>query len=655
MLLGHPAVQAAPPSPIFRDPTFEELAGATVTTVSRREERAFAAPAATTVLTGEAVARAGAASLPEALRAVPGLNVAQITPDAWAVGARGFQWQYANKLLVMVDGRSIYSTTLGGVPWEDNPVFLPDLDRVEVVRGPGAAYWGANAVNGVIDIVSRSALSTVGSLSFFRQGSGGELVAGARQGWQLGPRAAVRIYAQHQEGGDGIVPAGTPAGNGYRTNFGGLRFDWAQGEADEFTFQAGGHERRSGYDRTLPALANPPTYAIRSTQPVVGRGYHLSARWRHGLADGAEWVVSGYVDHAVRDRPQFLEEGDTRAVDAVFNGAAGPRGRISAGVGYRENSNKLAARLYSFSPARTKPELFNAFVNGEAPLGSEQLKLSAGARVEHHRSTGWNLQPSLRLAWQPAENVVWWTSAGQAVRTPTVSENTSALDGQVLPAGFLDPVLPTVVEVAGNPNLRAERMTALEGGVRWAPRSSWLVDLSAFAYDYRNYVLVTNDGLQVRSAPAARVLVERFQNGLVGEAYGGELAVTWAPRPGWRLAASSSLVQIQLHTRLPDPLGYEQDEGTTPHFTTTFSSDWQIGAGWDFHLAARQVGAVPYYGIPAYVAVDARLAWRLNHAVEFSLVGRNLLDAWHPEYDSAFNRQLSEMGRTVALMVQWTP
>lgn len=653
-LIGLVSVQAKEDTtPLFRDATFEELANITITTVSRYDEKLFTVPAATSVLTREAVHDAGASTLPEALREVPGLNVAQITADTWAIGARGFQWQFANKLLVMIDGRSVYSPTQGGVRWEDNPVFLEDLEQVEVVRGPGSSIWGANAVNGVINIVSRSAFETQGSYLFGGMGNELETVVGGRQGFRLSEHAAVRVFGQFQRQADNVLPTGASAEDGYRMGFGGARLDWTPTPVDSITLQAGLHERRTDYVRTIGTLTQPPTYAVLSTNPVNGRGQYVSGNWRHEWSDGSNLSVRAYWDRSLRDRPQIQETVTTTDVDAVYSVHPGERQRFSTGLGYRTIDSRVGNGLFDYNPAHNRPKVFSSFIHDEFTLQPGVLKLSLGTKAEHHEQTGWNLQPSARLTWLPQNNLTVWGSVGQAVRVPTLSEQTAAFDARVYPPGVLDPVLPGTIRVMGNPDLKPEKLTAYEAGIRWKSNAGWSVDLAGFAYDYQDYVIITSDGVITQTQPAAVIRKQKYVNGIVGESYGGELALRWEARPWWRLAASCNFLRIQLHTMQSDPFGYEQDEDTTPHTSLMVTSDWRLGRDWQVHCVGRYVDPVPYYGVPAYTEFDARVAWQVNEHFEVSVVGRNLLDARHPEYDSALNRRLTELQRSINLVCQW--
>lgn len=631
--------------------SIEELTSVRIISVSREEEELQRAPAAAAVLTAEDIRHTGATVIPEALQWVPGLNVAQINSSMWAVGARGFQWQYANKLLVMIDGRSIYSPTAGGVRWEDNGVFLDDLARIEVVRGPGSSIWGANAVNGVINVVSKSAFETLGTHLYAAGGNELHAYAGARHGARLSETAAMRFYGQYRNADDNVLPTGESAEDASQLGQGGFRLDWEPGPATGITLQGDFYAGENDYVRTFTSLQAPPTYSLASTDPIQTYGANVLGRWRQelGAASRLEWQT--YWSLTDRDLPQNTERLNTWDTDLMYQVTLG-RHALSAGLGYRFTDGELGPRLYNYDPTQLQTHQFSGFVQDEISLVPERWTLIVGTKVEHHEFTEWEPQPTARLVFTPTTDLTFWGSVARAVRIPTWTEEVAALDAVVYPPGVLDPTLPAAVRIFGNPELESEKLTAYELGARWRTGDKVSIDLAGFYYDYDDYVLATFTAVTNQVAPPAQINAAQFQNGLVGESYGGELAVHWSPWDWWRLQASYSYVQIQLHRTLSDPLDYEQDEFTTPDHTVRLQSALRFGADWQLHLGARWVDEVPYYGISDYVELDARLAWRPNARWEWSLVGRNLLHDAHAEYDSALNRRLTEIQRSVFLQVR---
>jgi iron complex outermembrane receptor protein len=631
----------------------DDLMKVRVVTVSRREQELFTTPAAVAVLTREDLDDVGATSLPEALRWVPGLNVAQISANSWAVGARGFQWQFANKLLVMIDGRSVYSPTLGGVRWEDNSVFLDDLDRIEVVRGPGSSVWGANAVNGVINVVTRSAFDTVGTHSFAGTGNELESYAGIREGFNLSDNAAVRFYANYRQTGEDVLPDGTTAEDAAKFGQGGFRLDWKPTPADNLTLQGDYFSERTEYVRTFTTLNAPPTYELTSDDPLRGHGANVQGTWRHQWGDDSYLESRNYWDWHYLDRPQNTESVSTYNSDLVWGTRAGRSNEITAGLGYRLTVGDLGAKLFNYSPAGVETHLFSTFVQDEITLAPERWSLTLGTKLEHDTFTGWNPQPTIRLAYTPSQDLVFWASGARAIRTPTWLEVDGALDAQVYPPGVLDATLPSAVRIFGNPNLMPERLTAYELGARWKLADRLTVDTALFSYAYDNYVLIADTGLSTQSTPPAEILSTQYQNGIRGESYGGELAIRYEPANWWRMLASYSYVQIELHTMKSDPFQFEQDETTTPDHTVRLQSSMRFARDWEFNLAGRYVDTVPYYSIPAYVELDAHVAWKPGKQWTFSVSGRNLLHDHHLEYDSALNRQLTEISRSIFMLVKW--
>ncbi|MDI1248922.1 MAG: TonB-dependent receptor [Lacunisphaera sp.] len=649
---GLPAAEAAE-TPILANLTFEQLARIEVTSITRSPTTIWQSPAAITVITPDDMAHAGATSIPEALRWVPGLNVAQINANAWAIGARGFQWQFANKLLVMIDGRSVYSPSTGGVRWEDNTIFLEDLDRIEVVRGPGSSAWGANAVNGVVNIVTRSAFDTLGTHTF--AGGGTQLLAtgGIRHGWRLSPDAAIRVYGQFHALDDNILPTGRPADDSARSGQGGFRLDWKPTTADSVTVQGDLFSGVTEYQRTIASLAAAPTYAVVSDAPIRSHGANLLGRWRRDWGESSYLEWQNYWDWVELDRPQYGSSQHILDTDLVWGSRLGARQEITGGLGYRHVDGRQSGVLMHFQPETLRTGLFSAFVQDQISLVPEHWLLTLGTKIEHNSFTGWEPQPTLRLAWTPSSDTLVWGSVARAVRTPTWSEETAALDATVLPPGVLDPTLPVAIRILGNPDLQSERLTAVEVGARWKTAGQVSVDVAGYFYDYADYVMASYNSVTFQTAPAAEVLGAQFINGIAGEAYGGELTLRWQAGVDWQVLASYSYAETQLHTSLSDPLGYEQDENTTPHHTVRLESELLLGRDWSLYAAGRYVDSVPYYTIPAYIELDATLTWKPSDRWRVSLAGRNLLDNQHPEYDSAVNRRLTEIRRSVSLIARW--
>jgi len=631
----------------------DDLLKVRVVTVSRREEELFSAAAAAAVLTRDDLDEIGATSLPEALRWVPGLDVAQISTNTWAIGARGFQWQYANKLLVMIDGRSVYSPTVGGVRWEDNSTFMDDIERIEVVRGPGSSIWGANAVNGVINVVTRSAFDTLGT--HLVAGTGDELqaYAGLHEGWKLTNNAALRVYADYQQSANDKQPSGLSAQDASKFGQGGFRLDWKPTAADSVTVSGDYFGQRADYVRSIATLTAPPAYAVDSTAPTTSHGADVVSDWRHEFAAGASLDWRSYWDWHYIDRPQYAESVTTVNSDLVWNSFLGAAQELTAGIGFRSISGDLAGKLLFFSPSDNETRLVNAFVQDEIALAPDRWRLTLGTKVERESATGTNVQPTVRLSYTPAPDLMFWASGARAIRTPTWSELSSDLDAAVFPPGVLDPNLPAALHINGNPRLKPETLDAFELGTRWKASRRLTVDLALFSYAYNDYVLATYTDVGYQATPPAVILDAEFENGIRGESYGGELSLKLDAADWWRLQASYSFVQIELHTKMSDPLMYEEDELTTPHHNVRLESSMRVGRDWQLILDGRYVAAVPYYAIPAYAEADARLVWRPGKRWEASLSGRNLLHSGHLEYDSAIYRHLTEIPRSIFVQLKW--
>jgi iron complex outermembrane receptor protein len=632
-------------------PDLAELGKIEVTIATRRATPLNQTAAAVAVVTREDIRASGATSIPEALRMVPGLNIAQINSNTWAIGARGFQWQYANKLLVMIDGRPVYSPTSGGVRWQDNTTFLDDIGRIEVVRGPGSSVWGANAVNGVINIVTLSAFDTLGTHGFAAAGDELPGSVGLRQGVKLSDTAAIRVYGQYRETGENVLPAGGDAGDGSHMGQGGFRLDWKPSPADTITFQGDVYAQSTGYVRSLTSLSAAPTYTTVYDSPVRSRGANLLGRWHHVVSDDTYVDGQTYWNHGKNDRPQERETLDTWDAELTAGTRVGTRQDFTAGLGYRITEGSLRAGVFTFSPDSVRTHLFSVFAQDQITLVPDRWVATVGSRLEHNSFTGWELQPTVRLTFTPSSEWVFWSSIARAVRTPTWIEEISAFDASVSP-GVIDPGVPSIVRLFGDRQLKSEKLLAFELGTRWQLSEHLSVDVAVFSYDYDDYVLVAGTGVTRQLSPAAQVFNTQFQNGIKGESYGGEFAVRWSPAEWWQLFGSYSYVNVQLHTTQSDPFGFEQDENTTPRSTTRVESSMRLGRHWELNLTGRYVEPVPYYGVPSYGEMDARLAWKPVDHWQLSLVGRNLLHDQHVEYDSALSRRLTAIQRAVYLIVR---
>lgn len=618
MLACAAAVQGAPTpqlasAPQLADLSLEQLSHIEVTSVSGRPQGLMQAAASVYVITAQDIRRSAATSLPEALRLAPNLQVAQTSAGQWAISARGFQDSIANKLLVLVDGRTLYSPLFAGVFWDANDVVLEDVERIEVISGPGGTLWGANAVNGVINVVTRSAAETQGVLaSVARSGRGGREVA--RWGGRIGPDTHLRVHGLAVDRDETWLPDGTPRNDASSRVQGGFRADWGDGPS---ALSLQGEAYRGG---ELPANTLAPEMS----------GHHLLAHWSSRHADGSPYTLQAYYDGSEREDGNLLRN-RSRTVDLRFTHEpqrAGP-GQMLWGAGYRRarDATRATAAL-AFIPAERTLNWTHAFAQYQWMLG-EKLQATLGAKVERNSYTGTELLPNARLAWLHSPQATTWASLSRAVRAPARIDR-----------DFFLTLPPGVQVVAGGPDFRSETATVLEIGHRAQPAPALSWSATVFRQSYH--------GLRAgRPGQPPPITVENLVEGPVDglEAWG-----RWQPVDGWRLAAG----YLGLHKDLRFAGGLSPATrsfpglGNDPRSQVSLRSSLDVGMRGVFDLAIRRVGELTDPRVPAYTAVDLRLGWQLRPGLRLDLLGTNLLDRRHVEFAGG-----SEIGRRILLQATW--
>jgi iron complex outermembrane receptor protein len=609
----------------FADLSLEQLANIEVTSVSKRAERLTDAPASIYVITQDDIRRAGVSSLPEALRLAPNLQVAQRSASSYSISARGFNNAIGNKLLVLIDGRTVYTPLFSGVFWDQQNVMLEDIERIEVISGPGGTLWGANAVNGVINIISRTARDTQGALATLGLGNRGQGGA-VRYGGRLGDSGNFRLYGMRSELQNTTRADGLSVPDGWQTNQVGFRTDWRSG-GDGFTVQGDAYSGQSEHGGFVGA------FEIR---PVEVHGANLLARWTRQLAGGSELRVQTYYDKTNRDDPLFY-----RPKQEIFDidlQHAVPLGdhRLLWGGGYRQGRDHVepGSVFTSFVPASSRLEWMNMFVQDEIRLTST-LDLTAGIKFERNDYTGWEALPSLRLAWKPADSHLLWGAASRAVRSP------SRLDRDVrFPAAPLfPPPAPPIFLLHGGAEFQSEVSNVYEIGYRAQPAASFTFSVTAFRHNWD----------RVRGATPGVFLVSPtvLDNSIEGIVQGVEGWATLQPILGWRLSAGF----LTLHEKLTANPGNNAELANDADQQWMVRSSHNVSDRHELDLMLRHVSSLPFQGVPAYTAVDARWGWRATRSTEVSLTLQNLLDREHAEFGALPGR--SEFGRSAFLKVIW--
>lgn len=675
LLLAGTAIAEPTPTELA-EMKIEDLLSAkvTVSSVARRPGTVDQSPAAITVITQEDIRRSGATSIAEVLRMVPGMDVANVDAHEWAISTRGFNGLFANKLLVMMDGRSVYTSLFSGTSWDAQDAILDDIDRIEVVRGPGASLWGANAVNGVINIVTKSAAQTQGGLVSTAGGNEERAYGAFRYGGKLGDDLHFRVYAKYNardESGvfgrgfpealikidtgsnSGTVTSAVPAPNtahdAWQKAQGGFRMDWTPAGANRITLQ--GDVYRAWEDQTYQRIT-PATFGVfyeRVTDIISGG--NVLGRWTHTFSNTSESILQVYYDRSNRDLSVLGENRHTFDLDFQHQFAVGQRQTVVWGAGYRRSEDRIRNTLeVGLVPPRRTAEVFSAFAQDEISLVPKRLSLTLGARLEHNDFTGREIQPNARLIWTANARNTFWAAVSRAVRTPSRAEDDFQVNLPGVPANVIFPGGPAItIGIRGDRDFESEKLTAYEIGYRTQPVDRLSVDATAFYYEYtglRGFELA-NTSLDFTHSPVE--IVVKLGNLASAETYGGEVSLNFRVNSAWRMRADYSLLQMRVHsaTNLTlGSLGTTEIAGSNPQQQVAFRSWFDLPHGLEFDSTLRWVDELPSLGVPAYLGFDLRLGWRVSDHVELSLVGQNLLDPQHPESTpSFFASQATEVER----------
>ena len=603
--------------------SLEELFNVEVTSVSRGREALLDAPAAVYVLTQEDIRRSGATTIVEALRLVPGVEVARMNANQWAVGIRGFTSRFSRAVLVLIDGRSVYTPLFAGVFWEAQDTLLEDVDRIEVIRGPGGALWGANAVNGVINIITKTAEESQGGLVSAAGGTEDRFLGAARYGGTLGGgKTAYRLYGKHSDR-DAQFHADGSDFDPWHMAQGGFRTDTTLSASDVLTVQGDGYSSRNG-QRARPSAYTLPYVATVDADADLTGG-NVLARWVHARPDGSELLLQSYYDYTHHAETIFEEDRDTLDLDFQNRWLLGNH-QITYGLGFRWScSDTGSIETVVLTPARRTEQLYSAFVQDEISLIHDRLRLTLGAKLEHNVYTGFEVQPTGRLAWIPSEGQTVWAAVSRAVRTP------SRLEFDVSRSVGVAPTSPIFVRLTGDGNFVSEEVIAYEAGYRRRLGKRTHIDLAAFYNDYSNLTSGEPAGppFTEGSGTSARfILPYVFRNGLKGRGTGAELAADtsvtdWLTVRAWYAYLS---LDLQPGPGSVDATSIENIEGSSPRHNASAAFYSRLPRGFEADAVVRYTSQLPARQVRAATDLDLRLGWR-NESLEVSLVGQGLLHA----------------------------
>lgn len=600
------------PSPgALKNLTIDQLMDFDVMSVSKRPEKLFEAASAIQVITADDIRRSGATSIPEALRLVSNLEVAQIDARQWAITARGFNNVFADKMLVLIDGRAVYTPLYAGVYWDVQDTLMEDVDRIEVISGPGATQWGANAVNGVINITTKSAKDTQGGKLLGGVGTQLRDTTGGRYGGQFAPGVYYRFYAKYFERGDSVRPNGRRSNDAWRMLQGGFRMDWDAIASNAYTLQG------DVYNGTLGQIG-PDNIRVN--------GLNVLGSWTRSLGENSNLKVQAYFDRTHRRIPgSFTQDINTADFDFQHRFAIGATHDVVWGIGYRVVADDVVnTPANAFLPAKTSRTFLNASVQDEIVLSRDRLVLTLGTKVEHDDYTGIELEPSIRLAWTPDKQNTAWLALSRAVRTP------SRIDRDLY-----SPAVPPY-RIAGGSGVVSEKLLSPELGyrVQFSPRL--LVSLSTFYSEYADL-----RSLEPLSPPLAFPV--EASSGLRGRSSGVELTAEWRAAASWRLRAGYTAMQVH-----SEPQKGVLDRGTRdsiardPNNQFHLRSLWDLSAKWECDVDLRYISTIASQSLPGYGEADLRLGWTPSATWEFSLIGKNLLHDRHPEFNAPGSRRSIE-------------
>ena len=646
-------------SPNLTQKSLEDLMNIRVTSVSKKAQKTSETAAAVFVISTEEIRRSGAFNIPDLLRMVPGLDVAQIDGSQWAISARGFNGQYSNKLLVLIDGRTVYTPVFVGVFWDSQNVPLDSIERIEVIRGPGAAVWGSNAVNGVINIITKSAGETQGGAIEGGAGNDGEGPDAIRYGGKARGLGAYRVSAEGFHNNSLLTPAGLNGQDDWRLIHGGFRTDSTLSSKDSFTTEGELSQGNAGELSTVPVSLAPPeteTLALRNRST----DWNMFARWNRTMSPRSETSLQVYFDRTTRGDSTYGEGLNTFDIDFQHHVAWGGRQDIVWGLGYRVSANGTSPTLrISFTPQNRLTQLFSVYAQDEITLLPDRLRMSVGARLEHNGYTGSDLEPTVRLAWSPNGKNMLWSAVTGAVRTPARSDRDIRVNYAALAGNSSTGYLPIFISFFGNPKEKDERLTAFEAGFRNTVSGSLSLDTTIFYNRYRDLESSEPEAESPETTPAPiHLLIPTMEgNGVYGETHGIEVFANWKAASHWTLSPGYAYFAMHLHrfSGSLDTTTAQGTEGSTPDQQAQLRSSVSLPWKLQWNASAAFVNRLPALSIPSYTRLDTGLTWSAGERVSITAVGQNLFSDRHVEFSGENTTvQPSLMRRAAYAKIIWS-
>ncbi len=634
--------------------SLEELMNIQVTSVSKKEQTLAKTGAAVFVINQDDIRRSGATSIPDLLRMAPGVDVAQIDSNQWAVSIRGFNGLYSNKVLVLIDGRTLYVDSFSGVFWDQVDVPLEDIERIEIIRGPGGTVWGANAVNGVINIITKSSADTKGGLVTAGTGSR-ETAAGLVQyGGDAGSSGAYRVFGKYFNIDNSAYPGGSKAADGWHSSQAGFRLDSSPTFRDTLSFQGGFIATEGG---ATSSVVNPaPLALVALNNPLLSTSGDLLGRWVHTLANGSETSLQVYDTDMGRQESRVRIANNTLDVEFQHHLAAGSSHDIVWGVDYRYSHDSLrpdASNALQVTPAVKADPLITAFLQDEIRI-SKSVFLTLGSKFEHNSYTGFEFEPSAQLVWTANERNSLWASVSRAIRQPDHVDDGVLFDQTI---ASVPEVGSALVTVNGNPNIVAEHLNDYEAGYRGQATRRLSLDVTGFLSFYSRLESTEPQTPFVTLSAGYPLLVLPLQFGNLGHATdcGIEFFTNWNVNSFWRISPGYSFLNMKTGT---DP-GSEDTStallpGNSPRHQPQIRSLLNVRKNVELDTSLKFVSRLGSQNVPGYLRWDTRLGWRPGEAIEFSVAGQNLATPRHIEFiDNSGFFIATEVERSVFGKVTW--
>jgi len=613
--------------------SLEELSQIEVTTPSKEPTKVLQTAAAIYVITGDDIRRAGATTIPEALRLAPGVEVARIDANNWSIGIRGFGSSLTRSVLVLIDGRTVYTPLFAGTNWDVQNVMMDDVDRIEVIRGPGGTIWGPNAVNGVINIITKNSKDTQGMLASAGGGNEEQGFLNFRYGGGNGNGLTYRVYGMGFTRGPEVHPHGQNFDD-WRDAQAGFRMDWKESPRDTFTLQGDIYDEVAG--KSVGATSYTPPYSQTLDGNAALSGGNILGRWTRIFDEGNDIQLQFYYDRTDRQTPNYQEIRNTFDIDFLQRLRLPARQELSWGLGARIDpvDDAVVVSGLQFVPNKRTDYLATAFLQDEIGLVNRRLSLILGTKfLRTNFIHGVDFEPSARLLWTPDEKQTVWTAFTHALRTPSDSEEDFYLLGYV---GTTANGTPYFARFNPNPYFAPEQLNGYELGYRRLLSSKLFLDVTGFYNHYHNLFsedLIGSPFLETDPAPAHFLLPADFANGLYGYTKGVEIAPEWRPKDFWRLRGSYSYLHMNIG-KLPNSADVGTAAsivGSSPQHQATVQSSFDLSKSLQLDLIYRYVSSLPGQMVGSYSTGDARIGWRFNRQFDLSFIGENLFQPSHFE------------------------